>query len=120
MSAFTSVLEIFSNQAIAKNGSASKVVDLSRFNTDGFFSLQITLTGDGNVDVIWAMSNNGDDYITPTGTTKIYTAFAKTSGPSSDGKSIASFDPVLGKFLKIIATEQNANPVVVNAWLALQ
>jgi hypothetical protein len=44
----------------------------------------------------------------------------KTSGPGSDGIDIASFDPVLGAYLKIIATENNVAAVTITATLAIQ
>lgn len=112
--------QIFNAQAIVQNNAVELVVALERSNFEGFFSLQIELTGAGNVDIIYALSNNNIDYITPAAAADIFTAFDATSGPGSDGKDIASFDPMLHQFLKIIATEQNAGAVVLDAWLAVQ
>ncbi len=112
--------QIFNAQAITQNNAEEVIVPLERSNFEGFFSLQIELTGAGNVDITYALSNSGDDYITPAAAVDIFSAFGVGSGPGTDGKDIASFDPMLHQFLKIIATEQNAGAVVLTAWLAVQ
>ncbi len=112
--------QVFNAEAITQNTSVELIVPLERSNFEGFFSLQIELTGAGNVDIIYALSNNDIDYITPAAAADIFTAFGVVSGPGTDGKDIASFEPMLHQFLKIIATEQNAGAVVLSAWLAVQ
>lgn len=112
--------QIFDEEAIAQDASAEIIIPLERSNFEGFFSLQVELTGTGNVDITYALSNNGTDYITPAAAADIFTAFASNSGPGADGKDIAMFEPLLHHFLKIIATEQNAGAVVLSAWLAIQ
>jgi hypothetical protein len=113
---------MFDEEAIAQNGSAEYIVDLKRYNTEGFFSLQavVASSGAGSVDFTWAISNDGVNYITPSGTDPIFDDMVKTSGPGSDGIDLASFDPVLGAYLKIIATENNVAAVTVTAILAIQ
>ena len=116
-----SVIAVLNKVALAKQGVASGIVDLSRFDTEGFFSAQIELAGTGAVDVVVSLSNNGDDYITPSGFANLFSTFNATSGEGSDGKSLVSFDPVLCRFLKITATEDNTNPITaLTIWLAIQ
>lgn len=121
MASSISVISIINNVAISKNAAAEGIIDLSRYSTEGFFSAQIELAGTGDVTVTYSISNNGDDYITPTGTSALFTAFDATSGEGSDGKSIVSFDPPLCRFLKLIVTENNTNPITAcDIWLAIQ
>jgi len=115
------VTKIFDAEGIAKAGVAtSKAIDLNQREPERAYSLQITVTGDGNITVIYEVSNDGVTYVNPTGATAIFTAFAKTSGPGSDGKSLLAFTPPLARFLRIKATEQNSNTVILSAWLAIQ
>lgn len=113
-------IPVFESEAIAQNNSAEFVVDLSRYNCEGFFSLQIGITGAGNVDATWSVSANNEDFITPTGTDPIHDDFGASSGPGSDGKDIASFDAPLARWLKITITENNVGAVVADAWLTIQ
>jgi hypothetical protein len=120
MASFITVIQIF-NQAMTTSGVITDTIDLSRFNVEGFFSMQIKLTGTGNVDVIWAASNDGTNFITPSGTDDIFSAFGVGSGPGSDGLDIASFDPLLAKFLKFSATGQGAGAITLcHCTLAIQ
>ncbi len=121
MASSISVISIINNVAILQNAAAEGILDLSRYSTEGFFSAQIELAGAGNVNVTFAISNNGTDYITPSGAAALFTAFDATSGEGSDGKSIVSFDPPLCRYLKLIATEQNAGAITaLDIWLAIQ
>ena len=104
------VIQIF-NQSMTTSEAITHTVNLERFDVEGFFSLQIVLAGTGNVDVIWAASNDGSNFITPADTDDIFSAFGPASGPGSDGIDIASFDPLLAKFLKITATGQGAGAI---------
>lgn len=121
MASSISVISILNNVAIVQNNAVEGILDLARYSTEGFFSVQIEVVGAGNITLTYAISNNGTDYITPTGTSALFTAFGATSGEGSDGKSIISFDPPLCRFLKIIATEQDAGAITsIDAWLAIQ
>jgi hypothetical protein len=120
MASFITVIQIF-NQALGTSEVISDTIDLSRFNVEGFFSLQINLAGTGNVDVIWAASNDGTNFITPAATDDIFSAFGPASGPGSDGLDIASFDPLLAKYLKFTATGQTAGAITsIICHLAIQ
>jgi hypothetical protein len=116
-----SVINILNDVAIVKQGAAVGTIDLSRFDTEGFFSAQIELAGTGAVDVVASLSNNGTDFITPSGMANLFSTFNATSGEGSDGKSIVSFDPLLARYLRITATEDNTNPITaLTIWVALQ
>jgi hypothetical protein len=116
-----SVINILNDVAIAKNEAAVGTIDLSRFDTEGFFSAQIELAGTGAVDVVASLSNNGTDFITPSGMANLFSTFNASSGEGSDGKSIVSFDPLLARYLRITATEDNTNPITaLTIWVALQ
>lgn len=115
-------LRLLNNEAIAQNADIAIPVDLERSNYEGLFSLQIEIvSGTGVITGTFEISNNGgDDYITPTGSPDIMTAFAPAGGPNGDGKDIFSFDPPIGGKMQIRITETNVGPCVVNAWLAAQ
>lgn len=112
--------KVFTSLAITQNTAEEAIIRLYRSDFQGFFSLQIGLSGAGNVDITYAVSNDGSTYITPAVAANIFTAFDATSGPGSDGDDIAAFSPMVNRYLKIIATEQNAGAVVLDAWLAIQ
>ena len=115
-----SVIKVFS-QSMTTSEAITHTVNLERYDVEGFFSMQIVLTGTGNVDLIWAASNDGDNFITPADTDDIFSAFGPASGPGSDGIDIASFDPLLAKFIKFTATGQGAGAITaINCHLAIQ
>jgi len=115
-----SVLQIFNAEEIAKNANASFDVNLERMNAEGFFSLQITLTGTGTAKGEYLVSNNKVNWVEPTGASDIFDGFTVASGPGTDGKDIFSFEPELSAHLRIKITEADVNPIVVSAWLAVQ
>ena len=123
MSSFISVIKVFNGSAIAKNDSISEIINLTRFNAEGFFSLQIEIAGTGNVDITWAASNDGTNFITPAAitTTPIFDDWAADSGVGSDGRGIVDLNPMLCAYLKLTATENNANPITaITCHLAIQ
>ena len=121
MASNISVISILNNVAITQNNAVNGSLDLARYSTEGFFSAQIEVVGAGNVTVTWLASNNGTDFITPSGASALFTAFGASSGEGSDGKSIVSFDPLLCRYLKLVATEQNAGAITsIDIWLAIQ
>ena len=111
MASHISVIKVFNAEAITQNTAESSIVDLSRYNTEGFFSIQISITGAGNITLTYSLSNDGNTYITPSGTAALFTAFGASSGEGSDGHSLVSFDPPLARYIKFTATEQNAGAI---------
>ena len=121
MASFISIIKVFNGSAITQNTAITEVVDLSKYNVEGFFSIQLALVGAGNIDLIWSVSNDGENFVTPSGTDDLESAFDATSGPGSDGKDIVSFDPPLCKYIKFTATEQNAGAITsLTCHLAIQ
>jgi hypothetical protein len=116
------VKKVFSAQSVSASGIEwSEALDLGSINQDGLFSLQLLVTGDGTLQVEYELSHDGVNFVTPTTALDIVSAFTKTSGPGSDGKDIYSFDPELGRFMKIKVTETGgANAAVITAHLASQ
>jgi hypothetical protein len=114
----TAVIKVFDEVAIAKNESAeSTVIDLTNLREDAM-SLQVEVTGDGEVDLTYLSSINGTDFMAfDSVDNTIKASITKTSGPGSDGKILLTFTPKLSEKIKIVAEEQNANSVVISAWL---
>ena len=100
--------------------STTDAIDLKN-RPEGYFSLQVTLTGSGTAKIEYSLSNNGSDYLTPSTAEPIVTAHTATSGPGADGKDIYIFEPEMSKFLKIKVTETGgASSIVVTITLAVQ
>lgn len=116
------VQPIFNNEVIALSANAlypasgSPGIDIER--AEGFFSLQVTVAGDGTAKFEYLLSNDGVDYFEPSSASDIASGQLKTSGPGSDGKDLFSFSPEPAKYLKIKATETaGANSITVTAHL---
>jgi len=115
------VTKVFISEAVVASGnSTSSAIDLGNQATDGYFSLQVTLTGDGTAKFEYLLSNNGADYLEPSTAVDIATGHVKTSGPGSDGKDIYWFEPEQARWMKIKVTETGtASAITVSAWLAV-
>lgn len=115
------VQKIFSSEAVVASGTAtSNAVDLGGLSTTGHFSLQVALTGDGTATFEFLLSNDGTNFVEPSGSLDITTGFTKTSGPGSDGKDIFSFGPILARWMKIRVTETGGvSAIAVNGYLAM-
>ena len=104
----------------ASADSTSDALDLKN-RPEGYFSLQVTLTGTGTAKIEYLLSNNGSDYLVPSEAEDIVTAHTVASGPGADGKDIYIFEPEMTKFMKIKVPETGgANAVVVTITLAVQ
>ena len=118
---FTFTSTLFSATAIlAAASSTSDAIDISQ--VEGFFSLQIAVTGDGTAKFEYLASNDGTTYVTQTAAGDVIaSSFTKTSGPGSDGKDIVTFEPELCKFIKIKCSETGgAQAIAVTATIAIQ
>jgi hypothetical protein len=107
---------------IALSGSStSSEINLSSYRPNGYFSIQVALTGDGTAKFEYLLSNDGTNYLEPSSASDIGTGLTKTGGPGSDGKEIYSFSPELAKHMKIKVTETGgANSITVTVTLSLQ
>jgi len=82
--------------------------------------LQLLLTGDGTATVEFLLSNDGVNFLEPSGSLDIVSGFTKTSGPGTDGKDIYAFGPVLARFMQIKVTETStSDAIAVTAHLAI-
>jgi len=105
--------KIFDAITIAASGVANSVPIELPHHLEGFFSLQIELTGNGTAKFEYEVSNDGETYITQTATAdQIVSGFTKTSGPGSDGKDLISFEPEPAKMMKIVCTETGTSDSV--------
>lgn len=115
---------VFGAKTVAASGTeTSGIVDISGAN--GFFSLQIAVTGDGTVKLGYIASNDGNDFLAPEGEysgsnfAEIISSLTKTSGPGSDGKVIIQFSPHFARYYKFVAIETGtSNSVTITANLA--
>ncbi len=94
-----------------------EILDLNRQLPNGYFSLQLGVTGTGSIAVTGRVSNNGRDFVL-FDDSAIAEAFAATSGPEEDGKALLSFQPPPARFLKLTITA-TGTPAVV-AWYCNQ
>jgi hypothetical protein len=115
------ITKIFSSESVAASGSATSApLDLGSISSSGYFSLQVAVTGSGELTLEFELSNDGINYVTPTGSLEITTGLSATSGPGSDGKDIYSFGPILARWLRIKATETGtSDAAVLTAFLAV-
>lgn len=112
----------FYTTAVSASGTAdSSVIDLSRLKPEGYFSLQLAVTGSGTVKVQYMLSNDGTNYVIPSSATDIVTGFTSSSGPGSDGKDVFSFQPEIAKYIKLRVTETGgSSSATVTGTLAIQ
>ena len=113
---------IFSAVTITAGGSStSHEIDLAASRFVGYFSLQVDLAGTGTAKIEYELSNDGSDFLTPTGSSDIVTAHTVASGPGADGKDMYSFTPMLSDKIRFKVTETGgADPITFTAWLAVQ
>ena len=120
-----STIRVWNARTVAKSGNLiSQAFKLGSYSdVQGWFSLQIALTGDGTGKFQWGVSNDNTNFIfrSDDPTKDIVTAHTKSSGPGTDGIMIYQFSPVLSQWLKIKVTETGgANSIIVTAHLAIQ
>ncbi len=93
--------------------STCDAIDLNKFRPEGYFSLQVTLTGSGTAKIEYLLSNNGSDYLEPSEGEDIVTGHTSTSGPKTNGKDIYVFEPEVARFLKIKVTETGGAAAII-------
>ena len=105
--------------ALSQNA-ASDIIELNRYVSNGYFSLQYYVTGDGTVKFEYQLSNDGVNFVEPSSASDIASSITKTSGPGSDGRDLVSFSPPPAAYMKIVATETGgANSVTVTLDLCM-
>lgn len=110
--------QIFLSQTVVpgtpiKSGSIS----LCEVKGNGYFSVQLEVTGEGSLKLDYELSIDGVNYVTPVSADSIVTGFLKTSGTA--GKDIISFNPELATAMRFVATATSAN-IVLNTMLCMQ
>ena len=113
---------VFDSEAVTASGTAtSRAIELSRVGVAGYFSLQVTATGDGTATIEYQLSNDGVTFVEPTGAADVVSGLVKTSGPGSDGKNIYSLSPMLARFIRFKITETGtSDTITITAVLAYQ
>jgi hypothetical protein len=119
------VMKIFNAVEIAASGSAYKDIHLDRLSPDGFFSIQLHVTGDGTCKMEYLVSlDGGVTWLLPgaSGTDgAILSSITKTSGPSANGKIVDDFDPIVAPRMRILITETGTSQsVTVSVWICIQ
>lgn len=108
---------IIDGAEVAAGGSTtSSKIDL--VNSEGYFSVQVAVSGSGTAKIEYLLSNNDVTYLEPTGAVDIASGLTAASGPGSDGHDLYSFSPPHARWLKIRVTETGASDAVtVSVWL---
>ena len=110
---------LFDNQSISASGSAtSDGWDIK--DTRGLFSLQYFCGGDGTLQLGYALSNDGTNYVLPTTAASIETGIIKTSGVDGDGRDIVIFSPEFSRYMQIFAQETSGDACTLDLWIATQ
>jgi hypothetical protein len=103
------------NEVILGTGTRIYDLDLERFNFDGFFSLQLLMTGAGTLQGEYLLSLNGTSWVTPSDApdSPIFTGFTA-------GEDMWSFEPMLHRYFRLLLTETAGADVTVSGWLGIQ
>lgn len=102
--AATGLVTICDATAVAA-GSAYTSSSINVSNAEGYFSLQLTVTGDGTAAIGYQVSNDGSVFATPEGVSDIIIGFTKTSGGGGDGNAIEQITPEFGRYIRFIVRE---------------
>ena len=111
------VVRLWENQAVPPAGVNSRVLDLTRDDFSGYFSVQL-VASEGVSRVAWQVSNDGVNWVEPE-TAVVVEDFGVTSGPGGDGVVLVSIHPPVARLLRLRATVESGEPVI-SAVLAYQ
>ena len=103
------------NEVIVGSGTKAYTIDMERSNYSGFFSLQLVMTGAGTLQGEYLLSNDGTNFVTPTGVpdSPIFTGFTA-------GVDMWSFEPMLSRWFRLLLTETGAADVTVSGYLCFE
>ena len=114
----TEVLATSQTVAAGESDLLGHLVDVGKMELNGYFTLYVEITGDGTVTLEYVTSDDGTNYVEPTGAKDVATGYVKTSGPGSDGKDFLPVYPMRAPYIGIRATETGAaNSVTIKAKL---
>ena len=102
-------------EEILAAGTFNYDIDIMRFNAEGFVSLQVKIAGAGTLQADYLLSNNGIDFMNPSG----LPAYAPIFTGVSAGDYIYSFEPMLTRYIRLLFTATGAT-MTLSGWLALQ
>lgn len=110
------------DDVVLNNSSAVYTVDISQIAPNGFFGLELSVSGSGapSLNVTLSFSISGENYIAPTGmTVSVVTAFVKTSGVGANGKDLYDITSLIPpcKEIRITVTETASANGTTNLWL---
>jgi hypothetical protein len=112
-------VQAFSGTALANTQTVtSAAIDLNNYRAAGTFAAQLQVSGPGSVKVEYQVAINGTDYVEPTGASDVFSGFCATNGPGADGKGIASFAPVVARYLRLKLTSTGVTTNSV--WIAVR
>ena len=103
----------------AGTSETSPAISLVNAQSNGYFTIQLTMTGDGTLGLVYEVSIDGANFVQPSGSSAITTAFSKTSGGGADGKDMFSFTPMLCTAIRFKATATTSD-VVLTATVCIQ
>lgn len=114
-------IKIFDGVAIAKNGSVAAKIDLKTYlgSTVGkiAFQYEITEANATDVNVDYAVSLDGANYLAPAGSAAIFDAIDANSTTVRGYKEI---DPEFAPWIRITATEQNVVAITnFSMWMSI-
>jgi len=94
----------------AASNKVTEIIDLDLDTIEGFFSVQLIVTGGGTAKIEYMNSNLATsldtDYVVQSAAADIIVSnFTATSGPGSDGKDVISFSPEPANRMKLKVTE---------------
>jgi len=87
-------------------------------HAEGYFSAQLTIhSGTGTLTLSAELSNNGVDFMVPTGESAIG-SLTNVGGPDENGKDIFEFSTILSQYIryKVVSTGN----IVFSLWIARQ
>ena len=98
---------VFRAQEITDTTIYSPAISLSNAQSNGFFSIQIALSGTGTLtNLFYQVTIDGVNFLKPVSATSIATTFTKSSGTSdgTTGRDIVAFNPELATAIRFGAT----------------
>lgn len=115
-------IKFWNAEAVANGGTTYEDFNLNTWKPTGYFSLQVTVTGDGTAQLTYFVSNDGVTWRTPSTASDIVTAHIKTTGSSGTEFYDLSSDIEFCRHLRIVVTETGAgaDAIAITATLSVQ
>ena len=107
--------KVINGEVIQASGSfTSKAIELNNLKPNGYFSLQVAVTGSGTAKFEFLCSNNGEVFVAPESSAPIIQDVTTTTG------RLVSFSPPPCGWIKIKCSETgSSNTVTVSAWMVV-